>query len=389
MKIKCKICGTIYSNTEASCPNCPKRSFGELAMDIAKDLTEQDIENMLQHQAKEKKRKLLGQILIERNILTQEQVNEILSIQGVDILVCENCKSFYNCIIPNREENGAYQCINCHGELTVFADAIPGEDYQYNGHLSQAALQKQQTPDRVKTEIISEGNYPNRLLQKNLSKKAPNLPVEEGGSTTQVRLKAWIENLKKVDVVKEARETAEKKHLVGQTEQVRMRQEEEEKRRYEEQEEKRNKLKEYLASLKEQRQRMEQYRALTSLEKRIYQALAKWHNAQPLPVADGVLELQFENYTCTQTRFEPIIGEIDSTMKIKKMKASDKLKEMLLVFKRGKNIFLDLYRRDIKQNIFTFMFMNGRIQSHQQCSEVANVIGYFRQYHKRDAEIED
>lgn len=206
-----------------------------------------------------------------------------------------------------------------------------------------------------------------------------------GGSTSEVNLRAWIKHLKQIDVVKEVKEAA--KHRREEEEEFRQRLQEIEDNQKEQEEErlqKREKLKQHLADVLAKQKQMSSYNALSLSEKRTYQALAKWYDNQPDPIPDGILELKFRQGSCTSVNFERIYGEIDSTLKIKKMKGSDKLKEMLLVFKRGKNILLEFYNKDLKENIFTFMFMRGKIERNPHAPEVNRIIKYFQQFHERE-----
>lgn len=138
------------------------------------------------------------------------------------------------------------------------------------------------------------------------------------------------------------------------------------------------------AAIRKQRQEAA-YNSLSLLSRRIYQALTKWCDEQPDPIPNGILELHFNKNVLSKMHFEHISGDIDSTMNIKKLKGSEKLKEMLLVFKRGKDILLDLYTRDYKDNIFTFMFINGKIQSHKKVRpEIREVINCFTEFYAKE-----
>ncbi|WP_372367391.1 hypothetical protein [Candidatus Uabimicrobium sp. HlEnr_7] len=204
--------------------------------------------------------------------------------------------------------------------------------------------------------------------------------MEKPGSTTVTKLKAWINHLKsknlddQVPVDNAATEVTERdieKHItslkVGQE-----KQENEQKKR-------RLLLEKHLAAIKVKRNKKKVYNSLSLIEKRIAQALIDWSEKQK-NVSDGLLELCFKKKVLVKINFEKITGEFDSTLKIKKMKGSEKLKEMLLIFKRGKNLLLDFYSRDLRENIYTFMFLNGKIQSYEKSSEIANVIGYFQEF---------
>jgi len=207
---------------------------------------------------------------------------------------------------------------------------------------------------------------------------------QQVGSTTEVKLKAWIDHLKKVDVAKETAEAAKRKKVEEQEFQMHLHQIEQAEEKLQIQEKKKRELlRQHLSLILIKQKRIAAYNALSLMEKRIYQALAKWHDnnyTEDRP-PHGILELHFKKKSLVKIDYERIDGDIGSTLKIKKMKGSEKLKEMLLVFNRGKNILLDLYNQDLKENIFTFMFVHGEIQSHQRVTEVARVIRYFKEFH--------
>ncbi len=140
-------------------------------------------------------------------------------------------------------------------------------------------------------------------------------------------------------------------------------------------------LKQHLARILPQQKRLNAFNTMTNLERNIYKALVDWYDNHPeAKPPDGILEFKFKDIKLINTEFEPILGDIDSTLKIKNLRGSQKLKEMLLVVKRGKNIFMDFYKKDLKENIFTFMFLKGRLQSNQKCRETEKVINHFLEF---------
>ncbi len=203
-------------------------------------------------------------------------------------------------------------------------------------------------------------------------------------SSVETKLKVWIEHLKQVDLGKNeeapvAQETAD--GAEGDRYHVHLKQMEiSDKRKKEIAEERKKQLRLHLDKILPEQKKEASYNMLSIMEKKLYSALARWCNAQPGAINDGILEFHFKKSALVKTRFEPIIGDFDSTMKIKKLNASDKVKEMLLVFRRKKNIFLEFYKKDLQENIFTFMFLDGKIQSNQNCREVYKVIHYFSQF---------
>lgn len=61
----------------------------------------------------------LGQILLERNYMTEEEVLSILSIQKIRIASCPGCKSRYNIIRSDRRAR--LHCPRCGGALNSSA----------------------------------------------------------------------------------------------------------------------------------------------------------------------------------------------------------------------------------------------------------------------------
>ena len=202
--------------------------------------------------------------------------------------------------------------------------------------------------------------------------------MDKPGSTTVTKLKAWINHLKSKNldehVPMEATEVTER-DIENHITHIKEGQEKQEK----EQQKRRALLEKHLAAIKIKRKKKQVYNSLSLLEKRIVQALIDWYEKQK-NIPDGLLELCFKKKVLIKVNFEKITDEFDSTLKIKKMKGSEKLKEMLLIFKRGKNLLLDFYSRDLRENIYTFMFLNGKIQSYEKSEEIANVIKYFQEF---------
>lgn len=77
--------GVTSPETKEGKKEIAKRRFGEIAMEIAKNLRKKDLEDVLKDQATDK-RKRLGETLVEKGLLTQNQVNEILAIQNEEDL---------------------------------------------------------------------------------------------------------------------------------------------------------------------------------------------------------------------------------------------------------------------------------------------------------------
>lgn len=188
---------------------------------------------------------------------------------------------------------------------------------------------------------------------------------------TKEKAKNWAELLKQVDV-----QGSTEDPLAEHLEKI----EEAEKKILQNDKDKKEKLKIYLKELKKKQEEKEAYSHLSLLEKRILKSLLTWYEDQTKSIPDGLLELHFKSRILQKIHFEQIMGDFGSTLKIQKLQGSSKLKEMLLVFKRGKKIFLSFYNKDLKNSIFTFMFMQGKIISNQKSPEVKHVIEHFRQF---------
>ncbi|WP_372365215.1 hypothetical protein [Candidatus Uabimicrobium sp. HlEnr_7] len=197
--------------------------------------------------------------------------------------------------------------------------------------------------------------------------------MSDTGETTKRKVKNWADLLKQVDV--QGKQNIQDP-LVEHLQKI----EAAEQKVLQESQRKRERLKEYLKQLKAKQEEEKAYNHLNLLEKRLYKALIAWYKDQTETIPDGILEFHFKSRVLQKIDFEKIDGDFDSTLKIKKLNASSKLKEMLLVFKRGKNIFLEFYNRDLRNNIFTFMFMEGKVISNQKSPEVSNVIGHFKEF---------
>lgn len=199
------------------------------------------------------------------------------------------------------------------------------------------------------------------------------------GSTTVTKLKAWINHLKnknndkKEENIKINNEDVMGDEIEKHIDYIKQ----DEKNQHATKKKRRVLLEKHLEAIKIKRNKKKVFSSLSLVEKRIAKALVDWYEKEKT-ISDGILELHFKKNILVKTNFEKIIGEFDSTLKIKKMSGSHKLKEMLLIFRRGKNLLLDFYNRDLSENIYTFMFLNASIQSYQKSTEIANIINYFK-----------
>ncbi|MEK7486792.1 MAG: serine/threonine-protein kinase [Planctomycetota bacterium] len=109
----------------------PLKQFGEIAVEegftslevIASALLQQEMFGM------QGERKLIGQILLEQEKLSNRQIIQILQRQKKVILVCAQCETLFNII--NKESGKDYSCLMCGGTLqfprTAMSTAIAGE----------------------------------------------------------------------------------------------------------------------------------------------------------------------------------------------------------------------------------------------------------------------
>jgi hypothetical protein len=93
--------------------------FGKLAVALG-FLIREDLEKALRLQndlAKLGVEKRLGEILLERKVLTREQVLLVLRAQGKHILTCQSCRKSYN--VHHYRPYETYTCKHCSAKLTA------------------------------------------------------------------------------------------------------------------------------------------------------------------------------------------------------------------------------------------------------------------------------
>ncbi len=93
--------------------------FGKVAVALG-FLTKEDVEKAVRFQGDMEKlgvRKRLGELLLERKILTRDQVLLVLRAQGKRILACPKCEKSYN--IHHYRPSETYTCKHCQGALVV------------------------------------------------------------------------------------------------------------------------------------------------------------------------------------------------------------------------------------------------------------------------------
>jgi len=104
--------------------NAEDGDFGKLAVALS-FLTREDLEKALRLQADLGKlgvHKRLGEILLERKVLTRDQVLLVLRAQGKHILTCQACKKSYN--VHHYRPYETYTCKHCSANLTAPTKAV-------------------------------------------------------------------------------------------------------------------------------------------------------------------------------------------------------------------------------------------------------------------------
>src|SRR5436189_5594911 len=93
--------------------------FGKLAVTLG-FLTPEDLERVLKLQADLHKigvQRRLGELCLEKKILSREQVLLVLRAQGKRILTCHGCQKSYN--VHNYKPTDTYACKHCSAELSL------------------------------------------------------------------------------------------------------------------------------------------------------------------------------------------------------------------------------------------------------------------------------
>lgn len=115
--------------------------FGRLAVAL-KFLTREDLEKALRLQEDLRRvgvRRRLGEILLERKILTREQVLLVLRAQGKTILACHACRKSYN--VRHYRADETYTCKHCG--RTLATPAAPVDTRVHDTiHMSTAVFRK-------------------------------------------------------------------------------------------------------------------------------------------------------------------------------------------------------------------------------------------------------
>jgi hypothetical protein len=100
-------------------PGADSLEFGKLAVALG-FLTKEDLEKILRTQADLERlgvEKRLGELLLDRKILTREQVLLVLRAQGKRILTCHACKKSYN--VHHYRHDETYTCKHCSTKLAL------------------------------------------------------------------------------------------------------------------------------------------------------------------------------------------------------------------------------------------------------------------------------
>lgn len=143
MNIKCNFCGTVYAAENSSCPNCPEKRFGEIAL-ATQQLSESTLDEVLQYQKQKHNPQLLGRILAEKSILSELQVNKILALQKITVFICRQCQHFYNVRhFDANKSTSLYYCLKCQSILSILGLDISLMRYQYGGYLPHSIRQRE------------------------------------------------------------------------------------------------------------------------------------------------------------------------------------------------------------------------------------------------------
>jgi hypothetical protein len=124
--------------------------FGRLAVAL-KFMTREDLQKALRLQEDLRRvgvRRRLGEILLERKILTREQVLLVLRAQGKTILTCHACRKSYN--VHHYRADDTYTCKHCGRELS--SPTAPVDTRVHDTiHMSTAVFRKDRaTPTPVR-----------------------------------------------------------------------------------------------------------------------------------------------------------------------------------------------------------------------------------------------
>jgi len=98
--------------------------FGKLAVTLG-FLIPEDLERVLKLQADLHKigvQRRLGELCLEKKILSREQVLLVLRAQGKRILTCHSCKKSYN--VHHYKPTETYTCKHCSAELSLPTKAV-------------------------------------------------------------------------------------------------------------------------------------------------------------------------------------------------------------------------------------------------------------------------
>ncbi len=98
-----------------------KLPFGKTAI-LLGYITEDQLKKTLALQTSTHRGKALGEIMIEKNILTSEQVQKVLSRQYGKTMICPKCHRKYQ--IVAYQENRVYQCRDCPNKITLVPEKI-------------------------------------------------------------------------------------------------------------------------------------------------------------------------------------------------------------------------------------------------------------------------
>lgn len=133
--------------------------FGKVA--VQKNyLTEQQLNQALKKQAKLEDRgrvMKLGELLLQENLLTSEEVHNILEAQNKQVMTCVSCNSSYNVAIPPRTKGKELKCPSCEGRLekTDGSETSVAED---EIAMPEAKESPSETADSTPSEQQTESN---------------------------------------------------------------------------------------------------------------------------------------------------------------------------------------------------------------------------------------
>ncbi|MBI3272340.1 MAG: serine/threonine protein kinase [Planctomycetes bacterium] len=126
--------------------------FGDLIIQAGFATRQQVDECLIQKRSEEQSGRFrqLGAIMVERGLLTADDVQLILRAQGKKVLVCEACRSRFNVVGYSPEK--VFRCLKCGGNLAVPPDL---KDVGVDGSpVTEAAGAPPVNPDNLEGQVL-------------------------------------------------------------------------------------------------------------------------------------------------------------------------------------------------------------------------------------------